>query len=119
MDLAFLHAWKRERMLLSKSNDMNQAPFFFGNEDLLKLLIKECVREVLMELSGKVPYPSAPVSINEKKILTRKQAAAYLQVTPNTLTRYVRQGKLLPAIINGKYRFFESDLIKFLNNKAA
>jgi len=95
---------------------MNNAPFFFGNEDLLKLLIKECIREVLMEFSGKVPYP-ASVTASDNKILTRKQAAARLQVTPQTLSKYVREGKLLPAIIHGKYRFFELDLINFLNNK--
>ena len=98
---------------------MSQPAFFFGSEDQLKSLIKECVREVLIELYGKVPYPPAQITVNESKLFTRKQAAAYLQVTPNTLSRYVRQGKLLPAIINGKYRFFESDLMKFLDSKKA
>jgi len=84
--------------------------------DLLKSLIEDAVNKALSE---KLPYPPAPVTVGDKKILTRKQAAAYLQVTPNTLTRYVRQGKLLPAIINGKYRFFESDLLKFLESKKA
>jgi excisionase family DNA binding protein len=88
---------------------------FSSMDDLLKFLIEEAINKAL---SGKLPYPSAPVTVNDKKILTRKQAAEYLQVTPNTLTRYVRQGKLLPAIINGKYRFFESDLINFLKSKA-
>ena len=83
--------------------------------DLLKSLIEDAVNKAL---PGKLPYPSASITVDDKKVLTRKQAAAYLQVTPNTLTRYVRQGKLLPAIINGKYRFFESDLIKFLKSKA-
>ena len=96
---------------------MSDSPFFFGNEDQLKKLIKECILEVFLEFHGKVPYPAAPIKINESKILTRKQAAAYLQVTANTVTRYVRQGKLLPAIINGSYRFFELDLINFLNSK--
>ena len=98
---------------------MSQPAFFFGSEDQLKSLIKECVREVLIELYGKVPYPPAQITVNESKLFTRKQAAAYLQVTPNTLTRYVRQGKLLPAIINGKYRFFETDLLKFLEGRRA
>jgi len=98
---------------------MSQPAFFFGSEDQLKSLIKECVREVLIELYGKVPYPPAQITVNESKLFTRKQAAAYLQVTPNTISRYVRQGKLLPAIINGKYRFFESDLMKFLESKKA
>ena len=98
---------------------MSQPAFFFGSEDQLKSLIKECIREVLIELYGKVPYPPAQNTVNESKLFTRKQAAAYLQVTPNTLSRYVRQGKLLPAIINGKYRFFEGDLLKFLESRKA
>jgi len=95
---------------------MNQTPFFFGNEDQLKFLIKECIREVFKELNTKVPYPSSKTE-NSSNILTRKQAASYLQVTPQTLSKYVRQGKLLPAIINCKYRFFELDLNNFLNKK--
>jgi len=83
--------------------------------DLLKSLIEQAVNNAL---SGKVPYPPGPLSPDAKKILTRKQAAEYMQVTPNTVTRYVKQGKLLPAIINGKYRFFEKDLVNFLNSKA-
>lgn len=98
---------------------MSEQPFFFGNEDQLKFLIKECIREVLIELYGKVPYPPAQISVNQSKILTRKQAASYLQVSPQTLSRYVRQGKLLPAIINSKYRFIESDLAKLINNTKA
>lgn len=98
---------------------MSNSPFFFGDEDQLKSLIKECIREVMIELFGKVPYPPAQKQVNESRLYTRKQAATYLQVTPNTLTRYVRQGKLLPAIINGKYRFFESDLLKLLEGRKA
>ena len=98
---------------------MSDSHFFFCSEDQFKKLIKECVIEVFLEFQGKVPYPAVPIKINENKILTRKQAATYLQVTANTVTRYVRQGKLLPAIINGSYRFFELDLINFLNSKKA
>ncbi len=81
-------------------------------EDELKCLIKECVREVFKELNIMVSHPE-----NNNNIFTRKQAASYLQVTPQTLSRYVREGKLSPAIINSKYRFFEHDLIKFLNKR--
>ena len=81
-------------------------------EDQLKFLIKECIREVFMELNIMVSHPE-----NNNNILTRKQAASYLQVTPQTLSLYVRQGKLSSAIINSKYRFFERDLINFLNNR--
>ena len=84
--------------------------------DLLKLMIEDAVNKALSE---KVPYPPAPITVNNKKILTRKQAAEYLQVQPATVTRYVKQGLLLPAMIHGKYRFFEKDLIKLLSIKAS
>ncbi len=82
--------------------------------DLLMSLVEDAVNKAL---SGKLPYPPALVPVNDTKILTRKQAAAYIQVTPATLSLYVRQGKLLHVVINGKYRFFETDLINFLNSK--
>ena len=79
-------------------------------EDMLKSMIKEVVLEALSE---KVPYCSPTDNI--KKLLTRQQAADYLGVIPNTVTKYVREGKITAAIINGKYRFFESNLLKYLN----
>ena len=96
---------------------MSEQAFFFGNQDQLKLLLKESIREVLLEFNNMMPYPASQKKIDEKKLLTRKQAAEYLQVTPNTITRYVKQGKLLPAIINGKYRFFEKNLMNLLTAK--
>lgn len=30
---------------------MNEQAFFFGNQDQLKLLIKECIREVILEVA--------------------------------------------------------------------
>lgn len=83
--------------------------------DLLKSIVDSAVQ---VALSNNPPYPPSPIAINESNILTRKQAAEYLRVSPNTVTTYVRQGKLLPAIINGKYRFFKSDLEKFLKRSS-
>ncbi len=79
-------------------------------EDLLKSLIEDAVRRGLSEIP---PYPSQAVS--KSKIMSREDAATYLGVRPNTLTKYHRQGKVSAAVISGQYRFFESDLLKFLD----
>jgi len=87
------------------------------DEAQLRELIKECVKQGITEYFS---YPSSsPRTIDDKKLLTRKQAAEYLCCTPNTVSRYVRQGKLMRAIVFGKYRFFESDLLKFINSRRA
>lgn len=80
-------------------------------EDELMDKIKHAVHEAILE---KIPYPSRA---GEKgKIITRNQAAEFLGITPPTVTKLVREGKITAAIVRGKYRFFESNLIKYLNN---
>ncbi len=82
--------------------------------DELLSMIKKAVADGLAE---KTPYPS-PSAINPN-LMTRKQAGQYLGVSPNTVTLYNRQGKISAAVINGQYRFFESDLLKYLNKTKA
>jgi len=82
--------------------------------DELLSMIKKAVADGLTE---NTPYPS-PTAINPN-LMTRKQAAKYLGVSPNTVTLYNRQGKISAAVINGQYRFFESDLLKYLNKTKA
>lgn len=78
--------------------------------DDLYNLIKKAVADGLLTKS---PYPS-PTPVNPN-LMTRQQAADYMGVKPNTITRWHKQGKISAAIIGGQYRFFESDLLKFLN----
>jgi len=82
--------------------------------DELLSMIKKAVRDGITDY---VPYPSP--TANSPKLMTRNQAAEYLGVSPNTVTLYNKQGKISAAIINGKYRFFESDLLKYLNKTKA
>jgi excisionase family DNA binding protein len=51
------------------------------------------------------------------KLFTPDQAAAYLQVRPKTLDRYVTRGLLPRVQISRKvYRFLESDLRRFVTD---
>lgn len=80
--------------------------------DQLKLLIKDCIREVFQEL---FPYPS---SGNEKRaVYTRNEIAKILKVAPNTVSKYIRQRKLHGTVLNGKYRISDNELSRFINDK--
>ncbi|MDR7483341.1 MAG: helix-turn-helix domain-containing protein [Armatimonadota bacterium] len=49
-----------------------------------------------------------------REILTVDQAAAYLQVHPLTVYRYIRDGRLPAARLGKIYRLFRRDLDAFL-----
>jgi len=44
------------------------------------------------------------------EIMTAQQAAAYLQLAPETIRRYARRGRLPAARIGGHYRIRKADL---------
>lgn len=50
----------------------------------------------------------------EEKILTVKQAAKMLQIDPNTIYRWSREGKFPASKLGGDWRILKSDIIKFL-----
>ena len=77
-------------------------------EDQLKFFLKQCIMEAFKEF---FPYPS---SGNEStKLYTREEFAVLLKVSPNTITKYIRQGKLHATVLNGIYRIAEKELLKF------
>ncbi len=80
--------------------------------DLLIEMIKNAVKAGITEFS---PYPSP--SVNNKKLLTRNEVAEILKVSPNTVSKYIRQGKLHATLLNGIYRISESELAKVSNKK--
>lgn len=95
---------------------MNDTQFmFYGNNDFIELL-KRIIREVLEEFhnQGKTPYHS--LSGDPKKIYSRKQVAEILNRSENTITKYIRQRKLLATKINGIYYISEASLFNFINN---
>ena len=74
-------------------------------ENKLVELLKIAVETALKEFSKQEPPKQ------DDLLLTRKAAAVLLDVTPNTLTRYVRDGRLKAGLINGKYRFRKGDVM--------
>lgn len=57
--------------------------------------------------------------IEEKSLLSKEDAAAYLNVTEDTLRTYVSQGKLKRAENNGESGFLLADLEKYSEERRA
>jgi excisionase family DNA binding protein len=93
---------------------MEQAPQFIvmTRQELIEL-IEELIRRLLGQ--GINPYPASTEA--EPKIMSRKQAAKFLGVSANTITRWNEKGYITCAKINGQHRYFLSDLVKQLNKR--
>jgi len=64
--------------------------------------------------------PSAPLGL--RRILTVQQAAAWLQVHPESVRRWIRQGRLRGVLVGGTrsgYRIEERELYRFFARQAA
>lgn len=77
--------------------------------DALKVAIKNAAQEI------------ADKSIRDNKVplyLSKKEAADYLGVAPNTLDKWIREGIDIPyKQIDRTYRFNRNDLDKFMATK--
>jgi len=80
------------------------------DEQQLQQLILDAVKVALTES----PYHSRT---EQDLLLTRNEAANFLNITPTTLTKYVNQGKVVHGGTDRKYMFRKSDLIKFMFNR--
>ena len=89
------------------------------NENAMILIstaqLQEIIRATMLGVLTDVPYPSrAP---QDDKPLTRAEAAEFLNITPTTLTKYVKQGRVKAGGTERKYSFRKSDLIRFMFNR--
>jgi hypothetical protein len=50
-------------------------------------------------------------------VLTREDASKMLKITPNTISQYVKEGKLINRGIGKKILFFKSDIEDYMMNK--
>ncbi len=74
----------------------------------LQELIKIAVVDALKEFSNLTQTKP------EEVLITRNEAAKLLNVSPNTMTRYVRERKLKAGVSNGVYRFKKSEVMNFM-----
>jgi len=90
---------------------MSEQPFFFGNQDQLKLIISECIEQGLIDHFKKVPY-SGTLS-QDDELLTKQAAAKFLGVSEPTLIKHIKSGRLTHGYTGRKYIFKKSDLVKY------
>ena len=50
----------------------------------------------------------------QDEILTTKEVVAYLKVTRPTVFKLIKEGKLKASKVGRDYRFYKSDIAKFL-----
>ncbi len=83
--------------------------------DILKLILDETVKPILEEFSEKILSrldSLEKVVGGNNKTLSRKQTARELQISPNTVSKWVREGRLNNIGVGKKYLFYESEINK-------
>ena len=58
------------------------------------------------------------MALASRDILTPKQTADYLQLSPKTVYRMIRRGELIAARVGGQYRIHKSNVDLFLASKS-
>ncbi len=88
--------------------------------DLLKLILDENIKPILDDFSEKIlsrlDSLEKLVGANNKT-LNRKQTAIELKISPNTVSKWVREGRLNNIGVGKKYLFYESDINNIKKNK--
>jgi len=82
--------------------------------DTLHQLLKDAVKAGIQQL---MPYPSTTVNESGKKVFTRTEVADMMKCTPNTVSKYIKQGNLHATVLNGQYRINEKEFNRFIENK--
>ena len=54
--------------------------------------------------------------MNEKEVLTLREAAEFFKIHPNTLRLWLRQGKIKGSKIGRKWVFLKDDLISIIKD---
>lgn len=66
-------------------------------------------------VQDKSPYNSR--RDDDFKVYTRNEVAVLLKKSPNTVTKYIRQKKLVASVFNRQYYISHPELMKFINKK--
>jgi len=82
--------------------------------ETLRQLLKDAVNAGIQEA---LPYNSPMVNETGRKVLTRNEVADIIQCTPNTVSKFIKQGRLHATCLNGQYRINEKQLQELINNK--
>ena len=89
-----------------------------GSNEILKLNIDLSPFSVLIENIIDERFKIYESRMNSQSIvLTREDASNILKVTPNTISQYVKEGKLVNRGIGKKILFFKSDIEDYMKYK--
>ncbi len=89
---------------------MQNSTLFQGTPEGLVDLLMIAIRQELKDLKSEAPAPA-------DELLTKKQACDFLKVTPTTLWRWHKEGKIETYGI-GKIRYYKkADLLNLLIKK--
>ena len=89
---------------------MQNSTLFQGTPEGLVDLLMIAIRQELKDLKSEAPAPA-------DELLTKKQACDFLKVTPTTLRRWHKEGKIKTYGI-GKIRYYKkADLLNLLIKK--
>jgi hypothetical protein len=90
---------------------MQNSTLFQGSPEGLVELLMIAIRQELKDLKAEAPAPA------DEELLTKKQACDFLKVTPTTLWRWHKEGKIETYGI-GKIRYYKkADLLNLLIKK--
>lgn len=73
------------------------------------------IEGVLERFLGQENSPYNSRRDDDFKVYTRKEVAALLKKSPNTVTKYIRQKKLVASVFNRQYYISHKELMKFIN----
>ena len=91
------------------------------NSNELRQILIEAVENALKQKLSEFPQMPAIIQKGTCKLLTKKEAAAYLKISLPTLSKYIKNGYVKAHSVGGtRMRFKEIDLdkaLKILNSK--
>ena len=96
-------------------NNKSQSLFSDDFYNWIKSLLREIIQELTQEFRGQRENPYCSQIADPEKVYSRKQVAEILGRSENTITKYIRQRKLIASNYNGVYYISGSSILKFLN----
>lgn len=86
--------------------------YFLSTGDELETLITQTLGEKLKSL-----LPPQNTDTKQRELLTRKETAELLQVSPVTLWQWDKDGKLKAVRLNSRVRYRIQDIEQFINGQ--
>ena len=72
----------------------------------------------IIKLKGGSKLEKKYIETDNNEILTLQEAADYLKVTRETLTKMVKGAEIKGTKVGREWRFFKGDIISFMNDNA-